>query len=118
MLTIAHGVFCAMDAGDAAIRAFAAGGGHFNALEFCMRLNVAGVGRFTICLYGEAKLAYRLYAAEKDAKFASKQKQLTEYYIEGLLQLREIYDDADYLNFVDDLKILRLFFKYWPKKRN
>lgn len=104
MLTIAHGVFCAMDAGDAAIRAFAAGGGHFNALEFCMRLNVAGVGRFTICLYGEAKLAYRLYAAEKDAKFASKQKQLTEYYIEGLLQLREIYDDADYLNFVDDLK--------------
>ena len=104
MLMVAHGTFCVVDAGDAVVRAFATGGGHFNASEFFLRLNVAGVGRFTICLYGEAKLAFHIHKAEKVAGFAHKQKRLTEYYIEGLKILQEIYDDAEYLTFIDDLK--------------
>lgn len=104
MLTVAHGTFCVVDAGDAVVRAFATGEGNFNALEFFLRLNVAGVGRFTICLYGEAKLAFHIHEAEKEAEFAHKQKRLTEYYIEGLKTLQVIYDDAEYLTFIDDLK--------------
>ena len=52
MLTVAHGTFCLIDAGDAVIRGFATGGGTFNAVEFCMRINIIGVGRFAISLYG------------------------------------------------------------------
>ena len=104
MLTVAHGTFCLVDAGDALIHAFAAGGGNFNAVEFFLRLNVAGVGRFSICLYGEAKRAFHIFEAKKEAEFLHKLKRLTEYYIEGLKTLQEIYDDTEYLTFIDDLK--------------
>jgi len=57
MLTVAHGTFCMMDLGDATIRAFITGGGTFNVTEFFLRLNIVGVGRFTISLYDEAKRA-------------------------------------------------------------
>ena len=47
MLTVAHGTFCLIDLGDATVRGFATGGGTFNIVEFFMRLNIVGVGRFT-----------------------------------------------------------------------
>lgn len=46
MLTIAHGTFCIMDLGDATIRAFITGGGHFDVTEFFLRLNIVGGGSF------------------------------------------------------------------------
>ena len=57
MLTVAHGTFCIIDIGDATIRGFEKGKeiGSFNVVEFFMRLNIVGVGRLTISLYGEAK---------------------------------------------------------------
>lgn len=55
MLTVAHGTFCIIDIGDATIRGFEKGIGSFNVVEFFMRLNIVGVGRLTISLYGEAK---------------------------------------------------------------
>lgn len=55
MLTVAHGAFCLIDIGDASIRAISTGGGTFNAVEFFMRLNIIGIGRFTISIYGEIK---------------------------------------------------------------
>lgn len=57
MLTVAHGTFCLIDAGEAVGRAFVGGGGTFNVVEFVLRLNVVGVGRFAISLYGETKRA-------------------------------------------------------------
>ena len=45
MLTVAHGTFCLVDAGDAVGRALVSGGGTFNVVEFVLRLNVVGVGR-------------------------------------------------------------------------
>lgn len=50
MLTIAHGTFCLVDIGDAVGRSFVVGGGTFNAVEFVLRLNVVGVGRFALSL--------------------------------------------------------------------
>lgn len=47
MLTVAHGTFCLVDAGDAVARAFVSGAGTFDAFEFILRLNV--VGGWTLC---------------------------------------------------------------------
>lgn len=104
MLTIAHGTFCLVDAADATIRGFVSGGGNFNPLEFFLRLNIAGIGRFTICLYGEAKRSINIHRAEKEALFANKEKTILEDYIEGLNTLKARYNDQEYLSLVDDLQ--------------
>lgn len=103
MLTVAHGTFCLVDIADATIRGFATGGG-FNPLEFFLRLNVAGLGRFTICLYGEARRAINIHHAEKEASFAAKERTVLEDYIDGLNILKSVYNDKEYLTFVDDLQ--------------
>ena len=104
MLSVAHGTFCLVDAGDAAIRGFSTGGGSFNAVEFFLRLNVAGLGRFGICLFGETKRAINYHKAECKAVFAGKERNITEFYLEGLKKLAVVYDDGRYLDFMDDLK--------------
>lgn len=102
MLTVAHGTFCLIDAGDAAIRAFASGGGTFNAVEFVLRLNVVGIGRFAISLYGEVKRGVLYYHAKKEADFASKEITIINNYMEGLKILSREYNDAELLTFSDD----------------
>ena len=104
MLTVAHGTFCLIDIGDATIRGFATGGGSFNPVEFFLRLNLIGVGRFTISLYGETKREINYHKAKKEAAFAQKEKTILTYYIDGLNTLKELYDDQEYLSFVDDLR--------------
>lgn len=104
MLTVAHGTFCVIDAGEAVIRSFIAGGGTFNPVEFFMRLNIVGVGRFTISLFGEVKRGVKIHHAEQEVLFARKEKLIIENYIEGLKLLADLYDDKDLLNFVNDLK--------------
>lgn len=104
MLTVAHGTFCLIDAGDATIRGFAAGGGTFNVAEFAMRLNIVGVGRFAISLYGEANRTLKKAEEKENAYFLTREKSIIEDYIEGLKLLSDIYDDSELLTFVDDLK--------------
>ena len=115
MLTVAHGTFCVIDAGEATIRAFIAGGGYFNPVEFFMRLNIVGVGRFTISLYGEVKRGIHIHSVEKEVLFARKEKIIVEHYINGLKQLAVLYDDSDLLNFVDDLKKGNLYIQAFEK---
>lgn len=104
MLTVAHGTFCLVDVGDAVGKAFVSGGGAFNAVEFILRLNVVGGGRFAISLYGETKRAISYGHAKGEADFASKEIIVVENYIEGLKILSAKYDDARLLTFVDDFK--------------
>lgn len=104
MLTVAHGTFCLVDIGDATIRGFATGGGYFNAAEFFMRLNIFGVGRFTISLYGEVKRGVNKSDAKENVYFFKREKLIIENYIEGLRCLSEVYDDRLLLTFIDDLK--------------
>jgi hypothetical protein len=104
MLTVAHGTFCLLDIGDATIRGFIAGGGTFNPIEFFLRLNIAGVGRFAVSLYGEGHRAVIYHRVDAQAKFAAREKTIVENYIEVLKSLAEIYDDKDLLLFVRDLK--------------
>ena len=104
MLTVAHGTFCLVDIGDATIRGFVSGGGNFNPVEFFLRLNIAGVGRFTISLYGEFKREINYHKAEKEALLLNKEKTILENYINALNLLKEIYDDKEYLSLIDDLR--------------
>ena len=104
MLTVAHGTFCLIDTGDAVVRGFAAGGGSFNVAEFSMRINIVGVGRFAISLYGEVDRGVRKNKEKENIYFLRREKIIIEDYIEGLKLLSNIYDDRDLLTFVDDLK--------------
>ena len=103
MLTVAHGTFCLIDAGDAVVRGFITGGGMFNPVEFFLRLNLVGVGRLTISLYGETKLAISYHRAQKKAEFAKSEKIIVEDYIEGLKLLQSLYEDKEYLACIKDL---------------
>ena len=104
MLTVAHGTFCLVDVGDAVGRAIVSGGGTFNAVEFVLRLNIVGVGRFAISLYGETKRAISYGHAKREANFASKEIIIVKNYIEGLKVLSVKYDDDRLLTFVVDFQ--------------
>ena len=67
MLTVSHGTFCLVDVGDAVGRSLIAGGGTFNAVEFVLRLNVVGVGRFAISLYGETGERFPIITQRKNS---------------------------------------------------
>lgn len=104
MLTVAHGTFCLVDVGDAVSRLLIAGGGTFNAVEFVLRLNVVGVGRFAISLYGETRRAISYNHAKKEFDFASKETVIVSNYIEGLKILAHQYDDHHLLMFISDFE--------------
>ncbi|WP_369378249.1 hypothetical protein [Lactiplantibacillus plantarum] len=104
MLSVAHGTFCLVDVGDAVSRSLIAGGGTFNAVEFVLRLNVVGVGRFAISLYGETRRAISYNHAKKEFDFASKETVIVSNYIEGLKILAHQYDDHHLLMFISDFK--------------
>lgn len=115
MLTVAHGTFCMMDLGDATIRAFITGGGTFNVTEFFLRLNIVGVGRFTISLYGEAKRAVVIRKDESEAQFSRREIVVVENYLSGLTLLAELYDDMGLVDFLDDLKSSDMYVQAFRK---
>ena len=104
MLTVAHGTFCLIDIGDATIRGFATGGCGFNIAEFAMRLNIVGIGRFVVSLYGEVDRGVKRSQEKENVYFLKREKVIVEDYIEGLRYLSGIYDDRELLAFVDDFK--------------
>ena len=115
MLTVAHGTFCLLDIGDATIRGFIAGGGYFNVVEFCLRLNVAGVGRFAISLYGEVERSVQIYQQKEDAYFIERKRAVVLDYIEGLKALANMYDDRHLLSFVDGFQKSDLYKEAFEK---
>jgi hypothetical protein len=115
MLTVAHGTFCILDISDATIHGFVKSVGGFNLTEFFMRFNIAGIGRFTISLYGEVKREIKINKIEKEAMFASKEKVLIENYIEGLKILADIYDDSELLKFIEELKASDMYKQAFEK---
>ena len=115
MLTVAHGTFCLIDICDATIKGFATGGGSFNVVEFFMRFNIVGVGRFTISLYGEMKRGTQKAKANNEALFISRNIVIVEDYINGLRTLSHIYDDELLLRFVDDFQESDLYINGFNK---
>ena len=110
MLTVAHGAFCMLNVGDATIQAFAAGG-TFNTPEFFMRLNIVGIGRFTISLYGEAERAVSIRGAQASAQLALREKTIVEDYLFGLSQLADLYNDKYLVCLVEDFRKSDMFIR-------
>ena len=115
MLTVAHGTFCLIDVGDATIRGFTTGGGTFNVVEFFMRLNIVGVGRFTISLYGEAKRGLKSNKVKAEAVYLSRERTIVNDYINGLKILSVAYDDQQLLTFIDDFQSSGLYIQAFNK---
>lgn len=104
MLTVAHGTFCLIDTGDALVSGLTKGDVVRGVLEFTMRLNIIGVGRFAISLYGEADRIGRKTKEQEYIYNLTREKYIIEDYIKGLKYLSEIYDDIELLTFVEDFK--------------
>ena len=103
MLTIAHGTFCILDLGDATIRVIVAGKGSFNPIEFFLRVNIAGVGRFTISLLGEGKRYNMLKTTQNKRRYIQHEKQVEYYYIQGLKVLQRKYNDQYLIQLIENL---------------
>ena len=104
MLTVAHGAFCLLDVGDAVGHGFAKGGGSFNAPEFVMRLNLPGLGRFGISLFGEAGRGIQLYKLNQEQKVIENDRNILLDHIEGLRILADTYDDEELFQFINDFE--------------
>lgn len=115
MLTVAHGTFCLLDAGDALAQGFVQGAGTFRIDQFLMQLNIVGLGRFTISLYGEANRGIKLYQAQKENFSLKQEKIIISDYIDGLKILSEVYDDEDLLLFTQELKESELYIEAFEK---
>ncbi len=115
MLTVAHGTFCLIDAGDAVAHGFATGFGNFNVTEFVLRLNIVGVGRFTISLYGEVNRGWRRHSLKENVIILKREKRIIADYIEGLKYLAEIYDDKSLLTFVNELRESDMYIQAFDK---
>ena len=109
MLMIAHGSFCMIDLGDAVVHGFAARGEMAGIVEFLLRLNIMGVGRFTISLYGEAECGMQRVWAKKESIILMQQKSIAEYYLTGLQNLADAYNDEVIMTFVEDLRSSGLY---------
>ncbi|MDO4977124.1 MAG: hypothetical protein Q4E53_07665 [Eubacteriales bacterium] len=115
MLTVAHGTFCLIDMGDAVARSFITGGGTFNITEFCMRINIVGIGRFTISLYGEAGRGIRRHVLKEDILILERKKIILFDYLEGLQYLANIYNDEGLLLFTKELKESDMYIQAFNK---
>ncbi len=115
MLTVAHGTFCLIDMGDAVVHGFVSGGGSFNVTEFAMRLNIVGIGRFTISLYGEVSRGLKRHDVKEDIVVIHRQKMIIEDYIEGLNYLAEIYDDKELLLFTQEFRKSDMYIQAFEK---
>ena len=83
--------------------------------EFSLRLNIVGVDRFAISLYGETKQVVVIRKAESEAQFARREIIIVENYLNGLSLLSELYDDKDLVNFVDDFKNSDMYVQAFQK---
>ena len=115
MLTVAHGTFCMMDIGDATIRAILAGKGTFNIVEFTLRLNLPGLGRFSVSLFGEVSRRVKYENKKKELMYMLREEKIIRSYVEGLETLYELYDDKELLTFVDDLKESKKYIQGFEK---
>ena len=115
MLTVAHGTFCLIDISDAIVKGFITNGKSFNISEFIMRLNIPGIGRFSISLYGELDRTIKKKAIVNELKYLKLKEAIVKDYLIGLNELAEIYDDSTLRNLIDDFKASDLYIKTFEK---
>lgn len=115
MLTVAHGTFCLMDSADALAHGFIQGKRNFSVEDCFLRINVVGMSRFSISLYGEA-IRYEKRKELKEAEIFIRQEKITIVdYVQGLKVLSEVYDDKDLLLFTEELMTSEMYTEAFEK---
>ena len=115
MLTVAHGTFCLIDGGEALAHGFISGAGSFNVADCLLRLNIVGLGRFSISLYGELDIEMKRKEIKKEQLIFRQEKLTLINYVEGLKLLSELYDDKDLLIFTEELMESEMYIKAFEK---
>ncbi len=87
----------------------------FNIAECLMRVNVVGIGRFTISLYGEANREMLRLSVQNELAFIQRERIIVSYYIEGLKQLANVYDDTTLLTFIEDFQNSEMYIEAFRK---
>lgn len=80
-----------------------------------MRLNIVGVGRFTISLYGEVSRGIKRHSLKEEVVVLRREKIIVADYVEGLKFLAEVYDDKELLLFTQELKESNMYIKAFEK---
>ena len=109
MLTVAHGSFCIIDMSDALIRGLVYGGGNLNVVEFALRINVVGIGRFIISLCGEIDRSGKSKKEEEKIYIINRRRVITLDYIDELKKLSNKYDDKYLFAVIDDLENSKMY---------
>ena len=111
MLTVAHGTFCLLDVSDVIVRGIK----NKNVVEMAMRLNVAGIGRFSVSLLGEGYRKIKIRSNQKKITETKKEYQLVNDYLNGLHELADIYNDTNYLGLIEDFKSSEVYKEAFEK---
>ncbi len=101
--TVSHGAFCLIDLGYSLYQSYDFFTNWFNPRQFFLRLNIVGIGRFTISLYGEVNRSVRVKQIG-DAHNIKRKKTILNHYIQGLEELAYIYEDNDLKNMISDFE--------------
>lgn len=91
MLTVSHATFELIDISDAVIRSY----GTNNPIEFIVRLNLIGVGRLSVSIYGEVGYLIDREYRKRETDYHTRRRVLIESYIEDLKKLSKRYDDKE-----------------------
>ena len=96
-------------------RGFVTGGGSINVAECILRLNIVGIGRLTISLYGEGNRYLQKKKMVNNIHVLQREKSILTDYIHGLQYLSEIYDDSELLNLTKELQESELYIQAFGK---
>ena len=80
-----------------------------------MRLNIFGIGRFTISLYGETSRGLKRHVIKEKIIILKREKLILADYVDGLKFLAEIYDDESLLLFTIELKESDMYVQAFEK---
>ena len=80
-----------------------------------MRLNIPGIGRFSISLYGELDRAIKRNAKLEEVKYLKMKECVVNDYLTSLNELAEMYDDTDLKNMIEDFKTSDLYIEAFEK---
>ena len=69
-----------------------------------MRINVIGLGRFAVCLFGESKYSYKRWNLKIEYTYLTGRKNTADKYLESLRLLSDYYNDETLVTFTDDFK--------------
>ena len=80
-----------------------------------MRLNIPGIERFSISLYGEFDRTIKKNTTANEIKYLKMKEIIVNDYLNGLNELAEIYNDITLRNLVEDFKSSDIYIKVFEK---